>query len=163
MLDIEELRNELPKIGDILIKEPVTDRSVYKTEIKYPCVVTYVNSKHLWYQVEFNIGKYKFKENYNLIDDYYSDEMNKYWTDFDNEFGSLYVESKKQGKTFVNWDKNMRLRYNGKSATPRMVKPDPSFKSVYDISKELKDYNERHKKHITYGEYVRFTERKKEN
>ena len=66
MLDINELRNELPKIGDVLIKIPVT--SSFTPEKKsHPCVVTYVNTEHLWYQAEFNFAGVKFKQNYNLL------------------------------------------------------------------------------------------------
>ena len=55
MLDINELRNELPKIGDVLIKIPVT--SAFAPEKKsHRCVVTYVNTEYLWYQVEFQIA-----------------------------------------------------------------------------------------------------------
>ena len=58
MLDINELRNELPKIGDVLIKIPVTSAPLDKPKIQpkaYSCVVRYVHPKNLWYQVEFNI------------------------------------------------------------------------------------------------------------
>ena len=77
MLDINELRNELPKIGDVLIKIPVTSAPSDKPKIQpkaYACVVRYVHPKNLWYQVEFNIKGNKFKQSDNLIDDDYNKE-----------------------------------------------------------------------------------------
>lgn len=54
----------LPKVGDRLfrvISGSPDAKYAYKTE---PCVVTYVNEPHHWYQVEFtNLG---FKECYNV-------------------------------------------------------------------------------------------------
>lgn len=59
----EELRALLPKVGDKLMR---------RQQIGYPrcelsgprsCVVTYVNEKHLWYEVQFRNG---FRECYKV-------------------------------------------------------------------------------------------------
>lgn len=146
MLEINELRNELPKIGDVLIKIPVT--SSFAPEKKsHPCVVTYVNTEYLWYQVEFNFAGVKFKQNYNLIDDDYNEEMHKYWSAYNP--GSIEQYTLRR-KNIENADKV----YDGKSSTPKRIRRDPSFRDVFDITRELKNYNKNHKTDLSYGQYV---------
>ena len=146
MLDINELRNELPKIGDVLIKIPVTS-SFAPEKRSYPCVVTYVNTEYLWYQVEFDFAGVKFKQNYNLMDDNYNEEMHKYWSAFNP--GSI-EQWKLCRKSIENADKV----YDGKSSIPKRIRRDPSFRDVFDITKELENYNKKHKTVLSYGQYV---------
>lgn len=150
MLDINQLRKELPKVGDVLIKIPVTDSSAlfyYQNPNKkaYACVVTYVNRENLWYQVEFDLHENKFKQNYNLLDDDYNDEMNSYW----NKWGPGYKTIRKKSI------RAMSLAYDGKSSTPKKMAPDPSYKDVYEITRELKKYNDEHGTNLSYGEYLK--------
>ena len=146
MLDINELRNELPKIGDVLIKIPVT--SSFASEKKsHPCVVTYVNTEYLWYQVEFNFAGVKFKQNYNLIDDDYNEEMHKYWSAYNPGSIEQYTL---RCKNIENADKV----YDGKSSIPRRIIRDSSFRDVFDITRELKNHNKNHKTDLSYGQYV---------
>ena len=60
----EELRAELPKVGDVLNKKPVLHNNA---QISPPqeqsCKVVYVNEEHLWYTVAFPCG---YKQSYKL-------------------------------------------------------------------------------------------------
>lgn len=157
MLNVNELRNELPKIGDILIKTPVTNSPIDKKPRKlhidkkpkkaYPCVVTYVHPEYLWYQVEFNINGCKFKQNYNLVDDDYNEEMHKYWN---KDTPGCDDQYKQRRKHLYNANK----KYNGKSATPKRLSIDPLYKNVFDITRELENYNKKHKTNLSYGKYL---------
>ena len=150
MLDINELRNELPKIGDVLIKIPVTSAPQDKPKIQpkaYACVVRYVHPKNLWYQVEFNIKGNKFKQSYNLIDDDYNKEMHEYWVVFT-------PRSTEQCKIRRQNIKNADKTYDGNSSCHKKTIRDSSFKSIFDIVGELENYNKKHKTNLSYGQYV---------
>lgn len=146
MLDINKLRNELPKIGDVLIKIPIT-ASFAPEKKSYPCVVTYINTEYLWYQVEFNFAGVKFKQNYNLIDDDYNEEMHEYWSAFNP--GSI-EQLKLRRKNIENADKV----YDGTSSIPKRIIRDPLFKDIFEITKELDEYNKKHNTNLSYGQYI---------
>jgi hypothetical protein len=47
----------LPKVGDRLMRRPEMSRSIGISDIPpRPCVVDYVNERHLWYRVRFETG-----------------------------------------------------------------------------------------------------------
>lgn len=53
----EELRAQLPEVGDRLIRVPTLHKSLSNTAAKpAPCTVTYVNKERLWYTVRFDTG-----------------------------------------------------------------------------------------------------------
>lgn len=53
----DELRKRLPKVGDKLVRTLECGRTFGLGDPKpQPCVVTYVNEKNLWYEVEFPTG-----------------------------------------------------------------------------------------------------------
>lgn len=159
MLDINELRTELPKIGDVLIKTPVTSEpSVQpKTQLKaYACVVTYVHPKNLWYQVEFNIKGNKFKQNYNLIDDNYNDDMKKYWTLYAIEHYNIISRMETQKYSV----------YTGESSVPKrdtsLMQKD-TYEMILEITRKLKQYNKEHNTNMTYGKYIQMIEKENKN
>lgn len=54
--DAEELRATLPKVGDRLMLRPTLyDKAGAWPAPLMPCVVTYVNREHLWYEAEFTL------------------------------------------------------------------------------------------------------------
>lgn len=59
----EEIRAMLPSVGDRRMEVPtiLADKSYNKKP--RPCVVTYVNRRHLWYEVKFEDGT---RESYKL-------------------------------------------------------------------------------------------------
>ena len=63
MMDKDELRQLLPKVGDIRMEIPTIQDAVESTGPK-KCVVTEVNAAHLWYRVRFE--KSGFYECYKL-------------------------------------------------------------------------------------------------
>ena len=58
-----EVREMLPRVGDRRMEVPtiLADKS-HNKELR-PCVVTYVNRRHLWYEVKFQDGT---RESYKL-------------------------------------------------------------------------------------------------
>lgn len=56
MLTKEEVRAMLPKVGDRRMEVPtILGDKMYNKEPR-PCVVTYVNRRHMWYEVKFKDG-----------------------------------------------------------------------------------------------------------
>lgn len=68
VLDPCDLEATLPKVGDTLYKPPhIAGVGGVLTELEpCECVVTYVNPKNLWYEVQFNDDGITFKECYKL-------------------------------------------------------------------------------------------------
>lgn len=67
-LSAESVKAMLPRVGQKLLRKPTIHvRDIKENAGTIPCVVTYVNRKHLWYEVEFETlnGK-KFRESYKL-------------------------------------------------------------------------------------------------
>lgn len=63
MLTKEEVRAMLPRVGERRMEVPtVLMEKSYNKEPR-PCVVTYVNRRHLWYEVKFKDGT---RESYKL-------------------------------------------------------------------------------------------------
>lgn len=59
----EEVRDHLPKVGDRRMEVPTILRDKSYSREPQPCVVTYVNRRHLWYEVQFKNG---VRESYKL-------------------------------------------------------------------------------------------------
>ena len=76
----EQLRAQLPAIGDRLMRRPETGPAPGMGLIKVeplPCVVTYVHAEHLWYEVEFTTATGNtFRECYKLPDNTYNAAIN---------------------------------------------------------------------------------------
>lgn len=63
MMTKEEIRDQLPHVGDRRMEVPtILAEKSYNKEAR-PCVVTYVNRRHLWYEVKFQDGT---RESYKL-------------------------------------------------------------------------------------------------
>lgn len=66
----EVLAASLPKVGDILMKSPhIVDSGGGHGLIRFPktkCVVTFVNTEHLWYEVQFLQEGITFRECYKV-------------------------------------------------------------------------------------------------
>ena len=63
MMTKEEIRDQLPHVGDRRMEVPtILAEKSYNKEPR-PCVVTYVNRRHLWYEVKFQDGT---RESYKL-------------------------------------------------------------------------------------------------
>lgn len=68
LLDKEGVMNSLPKVGDERMEISETHATNCHTvdSDPRPCVVTYVNPKHLWYEVQFKEGDFTWKECYKM-------------------------------------------------------------------------------------------------
>lgn len=53
----EELRTMLPKVGDFLMKRQQIGYPRCELSEPRSCRVTYVNTEHLWYEVQFRNGQ----------------------------------------------------------------------------------------------------------
>ena len=56
MYTAEELRRQLPKVGDKRMEKPTGSSMMSQTLGPEPCVVIEVNREHLWYRVRFEWG-----------------------------------------------------------------------------------------------------------
>ena len=63
MLTKEEVRAMLPRVGERRMEVPTVLKGEGYNKEPRSCVVTYVNSRHLWYEVKFKDGT---RESYNL-------------------------------------------------------------------------------------------------
>lgn len=64
-LDADELRRQLPKVGDKLIRRMEAGSAALGAIRPSKVTVTYVNHEHLWYEVQFPSGikqGYKFPQ-----------------------------------------------------------------------------------------------------
>jgi hypothetical protein len=59
----EEVREMLPKVGDHRMEVPTVLKGEGYNKEPRPCVVTYVNRLHMWYEVKFKDGT---RESYKL-------------------------------------------------------------------------------------------------
>lgn len=60
------LSERLPDVGDVVVEKLTTHGHPLYGMGDRIGVVTYVNREHLWYQIEFNLGKYRVREGYKL-------------------------------------------------------------------------------------------------
>lgn len=57
MLTKDELRAQLPQVGDRRMEDPTAaEDGAKKPHPERPCRVIYVNPRHLWYMVQFANG-----------------------------------------------------------------------------------------------------------
>lgn len=56
MFTVNELRHQLPKVGDKRVEVPTAGRVPGAPVQPQPCVVIEVNREHLWYRVRFEWG-----------------------------------------------------------------------------------------------------------
>ena len=63
MMTKEEVRDQLPRVGDRRMEVPTILRDKSYGREPQPCVVTYVNRLHMWYEVRFENGT---RESYKL-------------------------------------------------------------------------------------------------
>lgn len=89
----EELRALLPKVGAVLLRKPEFGQSCDVTQAAKPrpCVVTYVHTANLWYEVEFkNRDGSTFRQCYKLPED----------ANYDQKYSpaSLYLETARHAK-----------------------------------------------------------------
>ena len=59
----DEVREMLPKVGDRRMEVPTVLKGEGYNKEPRPCVVTYVNRLHMWYEVKFKDGT---RESYKL-------------------------------------------------------------------------------------------------
>lgn len=62
----EDIVRLIPKVGTVITLRPSRQRPQPRYS-RRPAVVTYVNEKHLWYEVEFFMGPYRVKECYRVV------------------------------------------------------------------------------------------------
>lgn len=63
MITKEEVRAMLPRVGERRMEVPTVLKGEGYNKEPRPCVVTYVNRRHLWYEVRFENGT---RESYKL-------------------------------------------------------------------------------------------------
>lgn len=64
----DDVRAQLPKVGDRLIRQPMYYHGFYSRhdDVKpKPCTVVYVHREHLWYTVQYDSG---IRESYKMPD-----------------------------------------------------------------------------------------------
>ena len=62
----EDIVRFMPKVGTVITLRPSRQRP-HPRYLRRPAVVTYVNEKHLWYEVEFMMGSHHVKECYRVV------------------------------------------------------------------------------------------------
>lgn len=62
----EDIVRFMPKVDTVITLRPSRQRP-HPRYSRRPAVVTYVNAKHLWYEVEFMMGSHHVKECYRVV------------------------------------------------------------------------------------------------
>ena len=144
MYTIEELRDRLPKVGDLVLRKPVLYGTDPKKVKKRWARVIYVHDKNLWYTVEFDINGHKVKQGFNLLEQ---------------------IKCKTQEVGYPNVftpDDKFEYVYDGSSSTLHKV-PKKRYNpfipnKLNDITYDLEVYNRKHGTRLTYGMYVHMLE-----